>query len=427
MSGYAIIDDWKPLNKQLGFVHTVYGQLKQHLKTNSNLIGDPAGESGVSFILYPIALYISILGKAGKYQRAFDVFHDLDTDGPLAPHPKIYSSLLSVFADRVDSADVDTDAIAKSVSEAKYIWRSHMRSLDKRPQQHVEPRSIEAMIKVLSRGEPPDHELMFDIVRDICGLSRPGEDLPSSPSQEKKVSPNTWILNEVLNGCITAGRPEMAVHYAQSVMNTRELHPIIGAWHLNKLVHAHIHLAKGGSKSPDRSGNVAAWVEWMLAQDPTREPSKTTPNERTLVCALDLCSRCKDTHSALRIVRAVATTGMKGASSSPSLPIRAWEYLFQLATAAGQDEKRQCLELLSIHSSVLDVWETTSVQRLPPPEKKAHELLAIHIVQVFKAVLPSSDHEGAGSPDAAELEVWSGIRRRAQSFLEKTHRHKRKS
>jgi hypothetical protein len=426
MSGYATVDDWKALNKQLGFVHSVYGQLKQHIKRNSNLIGDPAGESGVSFILYPIALYISILGKAGRYQRAFDVFHDLDTDGPLAPHPKIYSSLLTVFADRVDSADVDADAIAKSVSEAKYIWRSHMRSLDKQPQHHVEPRSIEAMIKVLSRGEPPDHELMFDILRDICGLSRPGEDLPPSPSREKKVTPNMWILNQVLDGCTIAGRPEMVVHYAQSVMNTRELHPIICAWHLNKLVRAHIHLAKEGSKSPDRSENVAAWVEWMVAQDPTREPSDTTPNERTLVSALELCNRCKDTHSALRIVRAVVMTGMKGASS-PSLPIRAWEYLFHLATVAGQDEKRQCLELLSTHSFVLDVWETTSVQRLPPPEKMTHELLAVHIVQVFKAVLPSSDHEGAGSPDAAELEVWSGIRRRAESFLEKTHRHRRKS
>ncbi|KAI0278842.1 hypothetical protein BGY98DRAFT_916518 [Russula aff. rugulosa BPL654] len=157
MSGYATVDDWSPLTTQLGLVHSVYGQLRQHLKRNRDLIDDdPAGEA--SFILYPISLYISILGKAGKYEKAFDVFHELDTSGPLAPHSKIYHSLLSVLVERVDAPDVDAEAIAKSVSEAKYIWRRHMRNLDKQPQHDVDPRSIEAMIKLLSRGDPPDHE-----------------------------------------------------------------------------------------------------------------------------------------------------------------------------------------------------------------------------------------------------------------------------
>jgi hypothetical protein len=59
-------------------------------------------------------------------------------------------------------------------------------------------------------------------------------------------------------------------------------------------------------------------------------------------------------------------------------------------------------------------------------EKKAHILLALHIVQLLKTDLPSSDHEGAAEkPDVpTDLEAWSDIRKRAESFLERTHRRK---
>ena len=443
MSGYATVDDWKPLTTQLELVHSLYGQLRQHLERSRNFIDDdPAGESSASFILYPIALYISILGKAGQVQKAFDVFHELDTSGPLAPHAKIYSSLLSALAERVDAPDVDAEVIAQSVSEAKYIWRRHMRSFDSQPRHDVEPRSIEAMIKLLSRGNPPDHELMFDIVRDICGLPRPGDGRPPSPpSQKRNVAPTVWILNEILDSCDAAGRPEMTVHYAQSVMDTRELRPILRARHLNKLLRAHILLAKKGSTLPSRSENVAAWVEWMVAQDPARNSEKPIPNERTVVSALELCHRCKDTQSALRIARAVTLGGSQGghgSTGSLALPVKARERLFQLTTmagvdaAAGRDERRRCFEILTRDwyggSTILDVWGSTSaIERLEPGEKKALVPLARHIVQVFKTGLPVLDHEeSAEKSHPADLEAtWSDIRKRAESFLEKTQRRRK--
>ncbi|KAI0307100.1 hypothetical protein B0F90DRAFT_1685127, partial [Multifurca ochricompacta] len=364
MSGYATIEDWGPLTKQLGLAHSIYAQLKQHLDKSRNMVDDPASESAASFALYPIALYISILGKAGKYQKAFDVFHELDTDGPLAPHPKVYSSLLCALADRVDS--VDAEATAQSVSDAKYVWRRHMRSVARQPEHYIEPRSVDAIIKVLSRGEPSDHELMFDILRDICGLSRLGED-----RMPPKVEPNIWILGEVLDSCVMAGRPEMAVHYAQMVMDTPKLQLMLHAGHLHKLLHAQIILAKEGSTATARSENAASWIEWMVAQG----HKGTAPNKYTLTFALELCYRCEDTPSALRIARVMLEGPMRG-----SMPTKAWAHLLRLAIVASPNDKRQCLELLSRYNSVLDVWESGSaVERLAAPEKKTHVSLALYV------------------------------------------------
>ena len=430
MSGYATIDDWGPLTAQLELVHSVHEQLMQHLERTRDLIDDPAdGSSKAAFILYSVALYISILGKAGKYEKAFDVFHELDTGGALAPDPKIYASLLAVLVERVNAANGDADVIAQSVSEAKYIWRRHMRTLDKQPQHHVQPRSIGAVVKLLSRGEPSDHELMFDILRDFCGLPSPSDGRGPSPPSQKKKGLTTWILNDILDGCLVADRPEIAVHYAQSVMDTRELRPILSTWHLYKLLRAHILLAEKGSAEPSRAENVVTWVERMVAQVPVRESKKTTLDEGMVVLALKLCYRCKDTQSALRIARAmIVNDDSQEVPGSLSMPVKAWDYLFHLAMDAGQDEKIRCLELLKSNgSSIFNVWESssTAIERLI--KKHTHISLARGIVLVLKTVLPSpSDHEGVEKEktDTADIEAWSDILKRAESFLEKTQGRK---
>ena len=440
MNGYAAVEDWATYSQQLESVHAVYAQLKQHIEEPHNLVHDAAG---ASFVLYPISLYISILGKAGKYQKAFDVFHELDADGPLAPHAKVYSSLLSVLADRVASPGTEPEVVAQSVSDAKYAWRRHMRSLEKGLQDHVEPRSVDAIIKVLSRGEPQDHELMFDILRDICGLPRPaGEDQPPPPSSSSpsppppppKVAPTRWILGATLDGCIAAGHPDKAVHYAQSVMSSRELRAILGPWHLQKFLYAHILLAKEGSTSSARGENAAEWVEWMTAPGRGRNNNNNEklalppPNENTVVSALELCYRCEDAESALRIARAVL---QQQGPMHGSMPVTAWVYLLKLAIVAPREEQRRCLELLNAYGSFLDVWESSSaLRRLEPLEKKAYVSLALCIVQVLRTVPPSlpPDQDGTGRLGAdAELgqskpEVWSDLRRRAESFLENYHK-----
>jgi hypothetical protein len=406
MSGYATVEDWQLLTKQLDFVHSLYAELKQQLKTSKDLVEDRTSGTGVSSLVqYPIALYISILGKAGKYPKAFDVFRDLDTDGPQVPHPKVYSALLCLSADRVDPDDAETTA--QAVSDAKYVWRQHMRSVDKQPNHDIETRSVDAIVKVLSRGEPSDHELMFDILRDICGLPRPGEDrLPGPP----KVTPNVFILVEALDSCNAAGRPEMAVHYAQIAMDSPELRPLLRVWHLPKILRAHITLARGGSTFPARSENAAAWIEWFMAQG----SKNGVPNEYVLTSALWLCHHCEDMPSALRIARATLEGSKPG-----SIPVKAWVHILRLAIVAPPDDKRQCLELLARHNSVLDVWESGSaIERLEAQEKKDYVALARCIVQLLRVPFAP---DGDGGPDTTgfgQSEIWSDIRRRAKSILQ---------
>ncbi|KAI9467079.1 hypothetical protein BJY52DRAFT_1111545, partial [Lactarius psammicola] len=381
MSGYATVKDWQPLTRQLGFAHSVHGQLMQQLETSRGLVEDhtSGGKGASSLVQYPIALYISILGKAGKYQKAFDVFHRLDTDGPLAPHPKIYTALLCLSADRVDPND--TEATAQAVSDAKYVWRRQMRSLDRQPEHYIEPRSVDAVVKVLSRGESSDHELMFDILRDICGLPRPGEDRPPPPP---KVEPNVFILSETFDSCTAAGRPDMTIHYAQIAMDSPELRPILRVWHLPKLLRAHFALAREGSASPSWSENAAAWIEWFVAQG----HEDSLPNKYSLTLALGLCHRIGDMPSALRIARAV----LEGSTRGSSIPAKAWVHLLRLAIVAPPNDKRQCLELLAQHNSVLDIWESGSaIERLPALEKKDHVSLAYCIVQLLRSPLALSD------------------------------------
>jgi hypothetical protein len=211
----------------------------------------------------------------------------------------------------------------------------------------------------------------------------------------------------------------MVVHYAQSVMDTPKLRPILRAWHLHKLLLAHVLLAEEGSTPPARSESVAAWVEWMVEQ--AGSDTSAAPNKHTLTSALELCYRCEDVGSALRIARVMLEGPMQG-----SMPTKAWAHLLRLAIVASPNDKLRCLELLNRYNSVLDVWESGSaVERLASREKRAHVSLALCVVQVLRnAAPPSLDPDGVEEVDTAELDqykAWSDLRRRAESFLKMAH------
>jgi len=110
---------------------------------------------------------------------------------------------------------------------------------------------------------------------------------------------------------------------------------------------------------------------------------------------------------------------------SDAVPAKAWLHLVRLAIVAPPNEKRQFLELLKRHNSVLDVWESRSaIKRLEPLEKEVLVSLACYIVQLFRTPLAADAAGGLDATDAGQSETWSDIRRRAESFLKTAKRWK---
>lgn len=159
------------------------------------------------------------------------------------------------------------------------------------------------------------------------------------------------------------------------------------------------------------------WVEWLVAQSRYEERQ----NDYVIASALELCYRCEDADSALRIARVMLEGPMRGL-----IPAKAWVYLLRLAIVLPPLEKQRCIELLNSYDSVLDVWESVSAfKTLEPLEKKAHVSLALCIVQTLRTAPRSPDHDGSERHDDAEFgqhKAWSDLRRRAESFLEKNHK-----
>jgi len=168
---------------------------------------------------------------------------------------------------------------------------------------------------------------------------------------------------------------------------------------------------------------------------------KTEQNEQvfgyTSAPALELCYLCRDTTSALRIARTfLEGGGVRGdvrVRVRRSMSAKAWMYLLRLAIEkpAHPDEKRQCLELLNAHRSVLDDWEpAAAIKQWTPWEKRDHVTLARCILRLLRNNRDSDDplssppdlgHDGADRIDVAKggkHETWSDdLQRRAELFL----------
>ncbi|TFY75742.1 hypothetical protein EWM64_g8271, partial [Hericium alpestre] len=173
MSGYARIEDWSQYSKQLENVDAVYQRMIDYLQSSRDL-----SRSERPTYLFPVALYIEILGNAGRQQDAFDVFHELPQDGLLAPNDKIYSSLLSAVAKRAPSSDSPEDkesARSQSINEVTYVWRRIARSSELDPDFTLTVRAVEAAISVLATGKADEQKLLFEIIREYFGLTRPTE------------------------------------------------------------------------------------------------------------------------------------------------------------------------------------------------------------------------------------------------------------
>ncbi|KAG9104274.1 hypothetical protein FRC06_004024 [Ceratobasidium sp. 370] len=169
---------------------------------------------------HPAAAYIDVLANAGAYQKIWDVFYELESDGPLAPNEHVFTSMLIALTKRAGGADVDKQsARTRNAEDAKLVWRYVLRAAERQPFP-IDAHLVTAALRALRHGGESEHGLAFSIIGEYLGLQSPGASAPLEPSRPK-VEPNTHVLDAALAVCYSAERPDLAKHYINTLIHSK--------------------------------------------------------------------------------------------------------------------------------------------------------------------------------------------------------------
>ena len=323
LGGYARIQDWEKFPSQLENVCSLYDQLKRHHDSVKKRMGLHSTE--LSNI--PYTSLIRIFGKAQQFQRMYDVFNSLPSEGPLAPDLHTFTALLEAISNRKLSAlppsflgseeegepapHTFNELKSKNASDARLIWRQLLRASTKPPGFDIDSHVIRAILKILAWGRPSDQTFAFEIVHDYLGLSRPAQQaIPA------KVDLHPLTLEALLHACNNASRYSFTLHYAQQVIDSDSsegkgferlgLRRILTTRHMDLVLEAHAALAAlGASGESEQALETLLWMLRMQATAPA--PGKQGgigPQIRPAASTYDLvlltCWRSVDWKSACR-------------------------------------------------------------------------------------------------------------------------------
>lgn len=84
-SGLSRIEFWSSHPKQLAHARSLYDSFKRHLDSIKK--DDPQSPD---LTVTPLTSYIKILGAIGAHQEIFDIYYEMDSEGPLAPNQFIF-------------------------------------------------------------------------------------------------------------------------------------------------------------------------------------------------------------------------------------------------------------------------------------------------------------------------------------------------
>jgi hypothetical protein len=297
-AGLSRVEHWPTHPLQLNHAHQLYDYFLKHLQAVKYHAPD-SDELSIS----PLAKYIKILGDAGDFQRIFDVYYTMDSDGPLSPNRDIFTAIFQVLSVR-RYADGDEGAIFhnQNGSTAKLLWMQMEKASKKSPGFAVDSHLIAMAIRALSRGRPADQELALDIVRDHLGLVRPGE----TPIKLANTELSVHTLAAALEGCNDMQKPGVCVHYLQQIMHppststhdVRSLAHIIDRGHIEQGLKAYTMLAQ--SAIPGQSIRSVETLEWMLRSEITRSNANLRPRVMTFNLVLSACRAQADWSGATR-------------------------------------------------------------------------------------------------------------------------------
>lgn len=400
-TGYEQITDWTQYSKQLDNIHSLYEQynrlavqLSVEQKMHEDLYTD-----------YVPASYISILGRAGHFQKAFDVFHELESDNsvPLIPTQSVFNRLTGIICMRALEHQKDSQGsiLERDISDMKYVWRRLAKRAEPKNNEIIHSRAIDNIVRVLSLGKPSDHELALSIVHDYLGYGAPDEP-PLSP---KVFLNNPHPLRAILALCTATGRHDLCLTIISQVTKNPRQAFLVSGTVIEEVFKSHIALAEAGSTI--QAPMVVELLQWSAKHD-VHELGRSRSK------AYEVCWKCHDWDSAKRVFRVLtghsldflvadAQSWKVTKSSGKDVQIPALEWAGLLRTALSTHDKESIRQSLRM----LDRYGGDIVAFRKPGGRAVASL-------VVKAV--ASALRGGDVPDELR-ERWAEMGRRAAHHL----------
>lgn len=301
LSGLARIRRWSEHPQQLLNAHSLYQYCSRHLHSLKE--AEP-GHDGVDPT--PIAHYIQILGDAGLYQKVFDVFYELDKEGPLAPNAMIFTAMFKVIAQRVNPPDdlaPDMTIGHKNASDGRLLWRYLSQAMERNRDFKMDAHLLDSVLRAFSKGTSADSEFALDLARRYVGLAKPKETFPS-PS----IPLTAPVLEVILQICNYSGQHELCIYFvkqsrtlavqaAQRVGKpASSVAHNVDRLHMEEVIKAYGTLAQ---TDPDASVHALVSLKFMLREEALGHNGPAIrPSANSFNLVLAVCSKTGDWTSA---------------------------------------------------------------------------------------------------------------------------------
>lgn len=420
LNGFARIENFSQSTQLLKHTRSLYENFRRHLESVRR--HDP---TSLELSVDPLASYIKILGNAQCYKELFDVFYSLDTDGPLAPNPLIFTSVFQALASQ---PEVQADLLPQV--NVRLLWSQVMDASKRRNTFVINSYLATAAISALTRGQTLDHDRAFSIARDFYGLSIHGTE-----STQPQLSLTAPTLFAILRLCNTSRNYDLCIDFFNQVKR-RPLNiggvELLDRLHLEEVLRAHQSLDVKSS-----AYESLQLLQWMIRQELTGPNGGIIrPLASTYSIVLVTCWHSADWNSAIRTFDLM--TGyrshdfMDGAVASvPRLDKRpngrnigpTAETMSSLVRAAyatkNRFHMRQCLRIVD-HLGFDNLLARTT--EMSDESRKRMKNRGFFVAKLASGIVEMVDYVLAGNIDARSSEQgkrWKAIAERANLELKK--------
>ncbi|PCH41242.1 hypothetical protein WOLCODRAFT_16983 [Wolfiporia cocos MD-104 SS10] len=426
-SGYSQVRDWSKLTKQLGYVHKLFQSYQDYVQRVKEL-----NPRSPELNVLPVSAYMKILGDIGDWQKMFDVFYEMDDEGPLAPDAYVFTAMIRALQQRRPAAltpEELTRTRLQNASDVRLLWRALLRVVAKNPHIALDSHLVTLTINTLvASRRPADFLFAFDIVRDFLGLAKPGEE-----PKPVVVPMSGHIMSEVLWLCNVSQKYRLGIHFFKQIAD-RPLHPgeepVISRGHVENVIRAYAGLQLMGSGQ--EASQALEILEWALQEASVHRDAikRLRPTITTFTLVLGCCWRSGDWPCAARTFELMtgfnAINFLDSDKGGVSLPpqssdknimpdITAMSHLVRTALASeDKANMRQCLRMLN-HIGA-EMYFPTSLDSVQEDKTDSRGLdvqnpgfyaprLAKDVIALIKRVLPSDAEQSLSEEENRWVQI----------------------